>query len=178
MHDLIWAMKKARKVPVRLTKGQREKLKKIIRSGREIAQVNTRARLLLLLDRQMRSEEICKALGIYDSRVRRVRKTFREQGFDAALYGQKRSGRPKEISIRERQEVIATACSSPPEGRERWTIRLLAERVGKRGIKVSREWIRETLLEDDLKPWREKNVVRSGGRRRVSSKNGGRTEDL
>ena len=52
-------------------------------------------------------------------------------------------------------------CSDPPEGRARWTVRLIAEEVVKRKLvpKVGRETIRVLLLSHDVKPWREKNVV-------------------
>ena len=53
-------------------------------------------------------------------------------------------------------------CSDPPEGRARWTVRLVAEEAVKRRVvpRVGRETIRVLLLHHDLKPWREKNVVR------------------
>jgi putative transposase len=59
--------------------------------------------------------------------------------------------------------IIAMVCSSPPEGRSRWTVRLVAEEVIDRGIvkRISREKIRIILRDHDLKPWLEKNVVRA-----------------
>ena len=58
--------------------------------------------------------------------------------------------------------MIALACTDPPDGYDRWSLRLLAEHVVKRGIVVTvgRETIRRVLEAHDLKPWREKNVVR------------------
>ena len=55
-------------------------------------------------------------------------------------------------------------CSAPPEGQARWTVRLVAEQAVRRKLvpKVGRETIRVLLLDHDLKPWREKNVVRAG----------------
>jgi putative transposase len=57
-------------------------------------------------------------------------------------------------------------CSDPPEGRARWRVRLVAEEAVKRKLvpAVGRETIRILLLHHDLKPWREKNVVRRGSR--------------
>jgi hypothetical protein len=57
-------------------------------------------------------------------------------------------------------------CSDPSEGRARWTVRLVAEEAIKRKLApaVGRETIRILLLDHDLKPWREKNVVRGGSR--------------
>jgi len=62
----------------------------------------------------------------------------------------------------QRQRIIAAACSPPPEGRARWTVRLLTEEAIRRKLvpRVGRETIRVLLESHDLKPWREKNVVR------------------
>ena len=64
----------------------------------------------------------------------------------------------------QRQRVIAMVCSDPPAGRARWTVRLVAEEAVKRKLvpKVGRETVRVLLQSHDLKPWREKNVVRGG----------------
>jgi len=75
-------------------------------------------------------------------------------GLERALYERPRPGK--------RQRIIALACSQPPEGRARWTVRLLAEESVKRKLVpgIGRETIRVLLESHDLKPWREKNVVR------------------
>jgi len=63
----------------------------------------------------------------------------------------------------QKQRIIALVCSDPPEGRARWTVRLVAQEAVKRKLvpRVGRETIRILLLAHDLKPWREKNVVRA-----------------
>ncbi len=60
--------------------------------------------------------------------------------------------------------IVAMVCSDPPEGRGRWTVRLIAEEAVKRKLvpRVGREAIRVLLQHHDLQPWREKNVVRRG----------------
>ena len=62
----------------------------------------------------------------------------------------------------QKQRIIAMVCSNPPEGRARWTVRLVAQEAVKRRLvpRVGRETVRILLLDHDLKPWREKNVVR------------------
>ena len=69
--------------------------------------------------------------------------------------------RPKCSTIARNSGLIAMVCSNPPEGRARWTVRLVAEEAVKRKLvpRVGRETIRILLLSHDLKPWREKNVV-------------------
>jgi len=68
------------------------------------------------------------------------------------------------LAAQQRQCIVALACGPPPEGRARWTVRLLTEEVVKRKLvpRVGRETIRVLLESHDLKPWREKNVVRGG----------------
>jgi hypothetical protein len=68
------------------------------------------------------------------------------------------------LDAQHRQRIVALACGPPPEGRSRWTVRLLTEEVVKRKLepRVGRETIRVLLESHDLKPWREKNVVRGG----------------
>jgi putative transposase len=65
------------------------------------------------------------------------------------------------LDTKQRQRIIAMVCSDPPEGRARWTVRLIAEEAVKRKLapQVGRETIRVLLLSHDFKPWREKNVV-------------------
>ena len=71
-------------------------------------------------------------------------------------------GRAAVLDDSQKQRIIAMVCSDPPEGRARWTVRLVAEEAVKRRLvpRVGRETIRILLLHHDLKPWREKNVVR------------------
>ena len=67
---------------------------------------------------------------------------------------------PRLLDDGQEQRLIAMVCSNPPEGRARWTVRLVAEEAVKRKLvpRVGRETIRMLLLSHDLKPWREKNV--------------------
>jgi hypothetical protein len=66
------------------------------------------------------------------------------------------------LSAAERQRIIAMVCSDPPAGQARWTVRLAAREAIERKLvsKVGRETVRILLESHDLKPWREKNVVR------------------
>jgi len=83
---------------------------------------------------------------------------------ERALYEKPRPGAAEVLDDNQKQRLIAMVCSSPPEGRARWTVRLAAQEAVKRKLvpRVGRETIRILLLSHDLKPWREKNV---GGRR-------------
>jgi putative transposase len=90
-------------------------------------------------------------------------------GLNGGDFGSKRTKASKAraaaaevLDDNQKQRLIAMVCSNPPEGRARWTVRLVAEEAVKRKLvpRVGRETIRILLLSHDLKPWREKNVVR------------------
>ena len=93
--------------------------------------------------------------------IGRIRTRFRTRGLDAALTEDPRSGVPAKISASDEQRIVALVCSSPPEGRSRWTVRLLAQEAVKRKVvkSIKRERVRVILQDHELKPWREKNVV-------------------
>jgi hypothetical protein len=83
-------------------------------------------------------------------------------GVDAAIYEAPRPGADEVLSPSEKQRIIAMVCSAPPPGAARWNVRLIAEEAIKRKLvpRVGRETVRVLLQSHDLKPWREKNVVR------------------
>jgi len=84
----------------------------------------------------------------------------------ARAKAKQRPGAAELLDDSQKQRLIAMVCSSPPEGRARWTVRQVAQEAVKRKLvpRVGRETIRMLLLSHDLKPWREKNV--GGGRAR------------
>ena len=143
-----------KKYIVRLTSEERAKLKKIITSGRGPARMFTRARILLKADQSdegpgWSDEKISEAFDITVQTVERVRKQLVEEGFDAVLsrreYKQKVSR--KKIDGEVEAHLIALSCSDPPEGRSRWTLRLLAQKVVELGYveSISHEAIRQAL---------------------------------
>jgi hypothetical protein len=141
---------------VELTKVERERLRKLISAGASPARMLTRARILLKADvvgehacgRASTDREIAGMLETSQATVARVRERFFRQGLDAAL---ERSlpNRLYEKSFDGRAEarLIALACSEAPEGRERWSMRLLADKAVELGIaeSVSHETVRKTL---------------------------------
>ena len=94
--------------------------------------------------------------------VRSIAHRYLEGGLDRALYEKSRPGAAPLLSPSEKQRIVAMVCSDPPEGRARWTVRLIAEEAVKRKLvpRAGRETIRILLQSHDLKPWRGKNVVR------------------
>jgi len=141
-----------KKYIVRLTEEERNQLKKLVNSGRGPARMFTRARILLKADENgpaWSDKMISEALDITVQTIERVRKQLVEEGFDAALsrreYKQKISR--KKIDGEVEAHLIALSCSEPPEGRARWTLRLLADKIVELGYvdSISHEAIRQVL---------------------------------
>jgi transposase len=146
-----------KKYVVELTIDQREHLRKLISAGTAPARMLSRARILLKADvgehagggaQALIDKEIAKMLETSAATVQRVRERFCRQGLDAALE-RSMPDRVYKRSFDGRAEarLIALACSEPPEGREHWSLRLLADKAVELGIveEVSHETIRKTL---------------------------------
>jgi putative transposase len=161
---------------VRLTDGARRKLRELVESGTRPVRMMRRALILLKSDAGLTDLQIVEHVGCAERTVRNVRKRFCEEGLEGTLYDAARPGRPPEFTPRQKQQVIALACTEPPEGRARWTLELLCEHAAKRGFveSVSKSEVALWLKDHDLKPWRKKNVVRSKADSRVPRANGRR----
>jgi len=125
-----------------------------------------RALALLQLAQGGSAPRIAGVIPLTAQAIRNLARRYQQSGLDAALYDKVRPGAAQILADSQKQRVIAMVCSSPPEGRARWTVRLVAQEAVKRRLvpRVGRETIRILLLDHDLKPWREKNVVRGGTR--------------
>ena len=113
---------------VTLTEEERQQLRQMLSGGEEKVRKLTRVRILLKADEGWTDKAISEALDVGVSTIERTRRRFVQEGFEAAL-SRRRSTRRYEHKIDGNAEahLIALACSAPPEGRERWTLRLLAE---------------------------------------------------
>ena len=150
------------RLEVKLAKSDERFLVQLLRSGVQQVRVVLRSLALLQLSRGESAPVIARQLRLTPKTVRDIGKRYLEGGLDRALYERPRQGAKPILSPTEQQRIIAMACSNAPEGRARWTVRLIAEQAIKRKLvpKVGRETIRILLESHDLKPWREKNVVR------------------
>jgi transposase len=143
---------------VTLTESERHDLRKLVSVGKAAAQKMVRARILLLADQSdggssKSDPEIVESLGCGRASVERIRKRFVEEGLDAAL-NPKPSQRVFERKIDGKAEahLIALACGNPPEGRSRWTLRLLGHQmVALEHVEsVSFETVRRVLKKTNL----------------------------
>lgn len=142
-----------KKYHVTLTEEERTELERLINAGKAAARTLTHARILLKADEGAHGpawtdEAIATALDVGTATIERVRRRFVEEGLDAAL--QRRPPQreyPRLVDGACEAHLIALACSAPPEGRERWTLRLLADRMVELGYvpDISHETVRQVL---------------------------------
>jgi len=155
-------MKETKGFRIRLSKQERHELSLLLSGGVQPVRTVTRAMALRQLAEGQSIRAVAASIGLTPKTVWLVSQHYRQGGLERALYDGPRPGNRLLLDAQQRQRIIALACSKPPEGRARWTVRLLVEEVVKRKLvpRVGRETIRVLLETHDLKPWREKNVVR------------------
>jgi len=138
---------------VRLSPAERASLEALIASGQAPARKLTHARVLLKTDcgpegPGWADAAIAEALEIGPVTVWRIRKRYIEEGLDAALnHRHPKTHRPTRLDGEQEAHLIALACSEPPEGQKRWTLRLLAHRMVEleHTDRLSYETVRVTL---------------------------------
>ena len=150
--------------PIRITvsRKDRQEINELLNAGVQPVRVILRALALLHLADGATAPETARSLKKFTAKaVRSVAHRYQEGGLKRALYEKARPGAVPLLSPSEKQRIVAMVCSDPPEGRARWTIRLIAEEAVKRKLvpHAGRETIRILLQTHELKPWREKNVV-------------------
>jgi len=118
----------AHKYLVDLTEEEQGYLLDVIHKGKTTARRVARAHVLLRAAAGATDEEIAQTLHLGLSTVHRTRQRFVDEGLTAALSEQPRSGSPPALTGKQAAYLIALACSTPPAGRRRWTLQLLADR--------------------------------------------------
>lgn len=141
---------------VTLTEKERRKLVAIVTKGRNKASYMQRAHILLKSADGKTDTEISQWLYISESTVRRTRLRFCEAGIDAALEDEVPAEREPLLTEQQEGHLVALACSAPPEGRERWTLELLTERLMADGVvgRISVESVRLLLQKNISNPGR------------------------
>jgi len=128
----------AKRYRVFLNGKKRSNLERLVSTGTNKARTITRARILLLSDESPRGisrgmgktdKEIMEVLGMSARTVAATRQRFVEEDLEGALNEKPRLGRPPKLTGRDEAKLTAIACSEPPEGRVRWSVRLLADKL-------------------------------------------------
>ena len=135
-----------KKYLVKLSEAEREQLEQMLRSGKHVSRKITRARILLKVADGCTDDQTAEALDVGRVTVERVRQRFVERGLDA-LNESPRPGNSPKLDAKAEARLIAEACSTAPEGRGRWTLQLLADRVVQLGLaeSYSHESVRSVL---------------------------------
>lgn len=137
-----------KKYIVTLTESERSDLKAMISSGKGAARRLAHARILLKADQNLADDAIAEAVEVSRPTVERVRRRFVEEGMEAAL-DPRRPDKPRPAKVDGHLEahLIALACSKPPDGVVRWTLRLLAAKAVELEYvdAVSHETVRQVL---------------------------------
>jgi transposase len=134
----IWRMTSMpkKKYLVTLSAEEREQLEDLLRGGTHATRKVTRARILLKAAEGWQDSAIAAALAVGRATVERTRQRFGAEGL-AALEERPRPGTTPKLDAQAEARLIAEACSAAPEGRRRWTLHLLADRVVALGLALS-----------------------------------------
>ena len=143
----------AKKYLVRLSAAERTLLTDLISAGKAAARAQTHARILLKADAGAdgpgwRDAEIVAALDVSLRTIERVREAWVMEGLEPALYPRPaRAHRPRKLDGEQEAHLVALACSAPPAGKKRWTMRLLAKELVELRIVdgIAPETVRQTL---------------------------------
>src|SRR5260370_39791469 len=152
------------RVHVRLSKKDRQQIAGMLQRGRDSARVLRRASILRQLDRGQTAAQVANNVGVAPKTARAAARRYEEEGLAPALYEKPRPGKQRALDAGQSQRIIAMVCGPAPQGRARWSVRLIAEEAVKRKLAphVGRETIRILLQNHELKPWREKKLVHRG----------------
>ena len=132
---------------VNLTAEERDHLLNLTKKGKNSSRIFKRAQILLLAEQGYGDTEIAQMLMVGESTIHRTRQRYVEEEISLAIAERPRSGRPEKLSPKAETMLIATACSDPPQGRNCWTMQMLADSLVTLDLveSISDETVRTTL---------------------------------
>lgn len=138
-------MARKQNYPITLSSDEREELEKIVKIGRRSARERQRAQTLLWSDEGKTDKEIARLHGVTPLTIATTRRRWVEE---KRISDKPKPGREKKLDGKQEAFLVALACSDAPDGRESWTMQLLADRLVELGVvseAVSDETVRRTL---------------------------------
>lgn len=143
-----------KRTDIKLKQKEIEFLHKYKKSKSRSQREYNRANILLLLNKGKKDAEIIDFLEVDRATIWRTKQKYLKEGLEKALQEKQRSGQPVKYGAKEKAEVIATACSEPPEGRARWTLELLSDKLKEKDglLTINRETIRLILKKTNVSP--------------------------
>jgi len=157
-------MDKRKRLQIELSRQERKQVEQLLSGGVQPVRAVIRALVLRQIDEGRTTVEAGAGVGISAKAAWEIGKRYQEGGLEEAIYDAPRPGQKPLLDTEQGQRIIAMVCGPPPAGRARWSVRLIAQEAVKRKLveHVGPETVRILLQSHDLKPWREKNVVRGG----------------
>ncbi|AKB43852.1 Transposase [Methanosarcina vacuolata Z-761] len=146
-------------VKIKLKDNEEQYLQDFVKKGQKNARELIRARILLLANKNKKNLEIAEILNVGRNTVGRTKKRYLEEGLQRALQDNPRTGQPIKYTEKHIAEIIAQACTTPPDGRNKWTLALLTEELQKKeGFEtINKESIRLVLKKAKLSPGRRES---------------------
>jgi len=156
---------------IRLRDEARELLQDLVRAGSRPVRVVRRAQVLLKSDTGLTDAEIADHVGLTTRAIADIRKRYCLGGWERAVLDAKRPGGPAKFTAKQQQQVIALACTTPPDGYARWTLNLLCREAVARGFvpSLSKSEVSLWLHRHDFKPWRKKTGASRSSRKNFAS---------
>ncbi len=142
-----------KKYLVDLSSDECEELRQLVKRGKHSSRKVTRARILLLASTGSTDEQIVAAVCCGINTVERTRRRFVEESLEC-LKERPRRGQARKLTGKQEAHLVAVACSTPPTGRARWTLQLLADKVVELKFtdSIARETVRQALKKTNLNP--------------------------
>jgi transposase len=146
---------------VELTQYERSELLALLNGGKHPARKLKRAQILLAADTGVSDVDIATSVGVGGSTIYRTKRRFVEGNLERALSEEALPGAERKLTGKEEALLVATACSSPPAGRARWTLTLLADALVKLTPResLSRETVRRRLPPSQWRSVRTTNAI-------------------
>lgn len=123
-----------KKYKVNLTADETQQLSAFVGKGKRSARSITRARILLMANEGKTDQAIVASLGVSVGTVERTRRKWSEGGLATALHDKPRPGRRPKVDGKQEAFLVALACSDAPEGRDEWSMQLLADKLVQLGV--------------------------------------------
>lgn len=144
----------------KLSRKERKALRSTISAGVHSSRHILRCQVLLLSDEGKSVKEIQSLTGKSSRNIIQLRRLWREGGVERAISENPRSGRPRKHSGRDDAKIVALACTDPPAGQARWSVRLLTKELGARDMlsqTLGRDAVHVVLKSQKIKPWKKRN---------------------
>ena len=145
--------------PFVLSEADLTTLNQLVSKGKESVRKLNRVRALQFSHQGQQPEQISNLLGISVATVYNLRKRYREAGLERAISEKARPGQPRKVTPQVEAQITQLACSQAPDGRTRWTVALINERLVKLEIHIDDESVRLALKKVSLNPGSRNNGV-------------------